>query len=266
MRIEPGSRVLLTGASRGIGRALAEALAARGAVVGLVARDEGALSALAAELPGSDHSVLACDVGDAAATKAAVDRFAAGTGGIDLAIANAGLARTGPFTQVPVEDVEEMTRVNWLGTVYTLHAALPHMLDQARGHVVVVSSGAAWRTFPWTGAYGATKGAQRLFAEALRHELSGTGVSLTTVFPGEIATTIHDHEPEAMPDWYRGGSEAESPDVLVGKIIDAVEQDRRAVYHPASLRVLGALHGISPRLADRVLRAMRGRSAAPRLD
>ncbi len=266
MRIEAGTRALITGASRGIGRALAEALAARGAVVGLVARDAEQLAELAAALPGHGHMALPADVGDAAAVRDAVERFAVEAGGIDIVIANAAVAHTGPFTGVPVERVEEMTRVNWLGTVWTIDAALPHMLDQARGHIVVVSSGAAMRTFPWTAAYGATKSAQRSFAEGLRHELSGTGVSLTTVYPGEIATTLHDHEPERMPDWYRGGPASASPADLAGKVLAAVERDRRAVYHPPSVRVLGALHGMSPRLADAALRVLRGRSAAPRRD
>ena len=84
-----------------------------------------------------------------------------------------------------------MVRVNVLGTLYTVKAALLHMLDGARGHIVVISSGAGLRAFPWGAVYGATKAADKNFAEALRHELSGTGVSVTTVYPGEIATDIH---------------------------------------------------------------------------
>ena len=103
-----------------------------------------------------------------------------------------------------------MSEVNWHGTLRTVHFGLPHLLDRANGHVVVVSSGAALRSFPWAAVYGGTKAAQRMFAEALRHELSGTGVSLTTVYPGEIATHLHDHEKDRMPDWYRGGPSAAS--------------------------------------------------------
>ena len=115
-------------------------------------------------------------------------RFIDEAGGLDLVVANAGIAHYGPFLAQDVEKIEAMTRVNWLGTVYTVEAALGHLVDRANGHIVIVSSGAGLRAFPWAAGYGATKAAQRGFAEALRHELSGSGVSVTTVFPGEIAT------------------------------------------------------------------------------
>jgi len=114
--------------------------------------------------------------------------------------------------------------------------------------------------------YGATKAAQRMFAEALRHELSGTGVSLTTVYPGEIATSLHDHEKDRMPAWYRGGPKAVPARKLADKILEAVEADARSLHHPPVVRVLGALHGLSPRAADALLRRLRGSTAAPRRD
>ena len=265
MRIDGSTRALVTGASRGIGRALAAALAGRGATVGLAARSQDEVEALAGELPG-EHVPLACDVSDRAAVEAAVAEFVDSAGGLDLVVANAGIARYGPFRETGVDAVEAMTAVNWLGTVYTVGAALPHLLDQARGHIVIVSSGAGHRSFPWAAGYGATKGAQRMFGEALRHELSGTGVSLTLVYPGEIATSLHDHEKERMPDWYRGGSDAAPPDALAEKVLAAVEDDARAVHFPPLVRLLGAAHGLSPRLSDRLLRTLRGATAAPRRD
>jgi short-subunit dehydrogenase len=252
MRIGPGTRALVTGASRGIGRALARALAARGAALGLVARDAEALERLAAEL--GAHA-LPADVGDRAAITAAVDAFAAG-GGLDLVVANAGIAHYGPFATTPLERAEQMTRVNWLGTLYTVHAALPHLRG---GHVVVVSSGAGLRAFPEAAAYGATKAAQRAFAEALRHELAGTGV--TTVFPGEIDTDLHAHELDRMPAWY--GAWKASPDRLAAAVIAAVEQDRRMLAYPRQVALLG-LNGLAPALTDRLLRRLRGAAAAPR--
>ena len=105
--------------------------------------------------------------------------FIAAAGGLDLVVANAGVATYGPFRDMDLATIERMTRVNWLGTVYTVHAALPHLLDRADGHILLVSSSAGHRSFPWAAVYGATKAAQRMFGEALRHELSGTGVSLT---------------------------------------------------------------------------------------
>jgi short-subunit dehydrogenase len=265
VEIGSGTRALITGASRGIGRSLAQALAGRGAKVGLVARSAGELEALAAELPG-EQVPLPCDVADAGSLREAVERFVEQAGGLELVVANAGIAHYGPFRETGVEAVERMTRVNWLGTVYTVDAALPHLLDRAHGHIVIVSSGAGHRSFPGAASYGATKAAQRGFGEALRHELAGTGVSLTMVFPGEIATSLHDHEQDRMPAWYRGGPDAARPEALADKVIAAVEADRRAVYHPPIVRLLGAVHGLSPKLADRILRALRGSTAAPRGD
>jgi NADP-dependent 3-hydroxy acid dehydrogenase YdfG len=265
MEIGEGTRALVTGASRGIGRALVEALAARGATVGLAARSTDELEALAATLPGAHH-VLACDVTDADAVAATVESFIAAAGGLDLVVANAGVATYGPFREMGLATIERMTRVNWLGTVYTVHAALPHLLDRAEGHIVLLSSGAAHRSFPWAAVYGATKAAQRMFGEALRHELSGTGVSLTLVYPGEVATALHDHEPDRLPDWHRGGAQAAGAGGLAARVIAAVEADERAVYYPPAVRALGVLHGLSPTLSDRVLRSLRGGTAAPRTD
>jgi short-subunit dehydrogenase len=261
MRVDASTRALVTGASRGIGRALCEALSERGATVGLAARGEGELSELAARLGERTH-VLPCDVGDAAAVMAAVDGFAAAAGGLDLVVANAGVAYYGRFNEQDPELHERMTRINWLGTVHTVRAALPHLLRAGRGHVVIVSSGAGLRAFPDAAVYGATKAAQRAFAEALRHELAGTGVSVTTVYPGEIATHLHDHEKATMPAWYHS-DDAANPAELAAATLDAIEHDRRSVAYPRQVRLL-ALNAVAPRAVDALLRRLRGTTAAPR--
>jgi NADP-dependent 3-hydroxy acid dehydrogenase YdfG len=261
MRIDASTRAFVTGGSRGIGRALTEALVARGAAVGVASRT--ADEALAREL--SPRAIaLACDVGDVASVRTAVDDFTAQAGGLDLVVANAGIAHYGPFATQDLADIEAMTRVNWLGTVYTVHAALGHLIDRAQGHIVVVSSGAGLRSFPGAAGYGATKAAQRGFAGALRHELSGTGIGVTTVFPGEIETGLHAHERDRLPDW-RGVGEEADPAGLARAVLAAVEADRRSVAYPRQVALLG-LDGLAPRLTDRILRRLRGRSAAPRAD
>jgi short-subunit dehydrogenase len=263
VRIEAGTRALITGASKGIGRATAEAFAGRGARVGLVARGAESLESLAREL-GHDALALPADVTDRDSIAAAVRRFVEEAGGIDVLIANAGIAHYAAFADQPLEDGERMVRVNVLGTIFTVHAALPFMLDRGLGHIVVVSSGAGLRAFPSAAVYGATKGAQRRFAEALRHELSGTGVSVTTVFPGEVATELHAHERERLPEW-RSNDEELPPERLAEAIVEGVEADRREVHVPRIVKLI-SLNDFAPRLVDFLLRRIRGDSAAPRRD
>jgi short-subunit dehydrogenase len=265
VQIGSGTRAVVTGASRGIGRAVAHVLAARGATVGLAARSTGELEALAAELPGAHHP-LTCDVALPASVATAVEEFAAVAGGLDLLVANAGIAHYEPIADQSLEHIEQMTQVNWLGTVYTVKAALPFLLEQGRGHIVVMSSGAGLRAFPGAAAYSATKAAQRMFAEALRHELAGSGVSLTTVYPGEIRTSLHAHEVTRMPEWYRGGPRAATPEALAKRVVAAVEHDRRDLHFRSLVKGMGMLNGLSPAAADRVLRRLRGPTAAPRRD
>jgi short-subunit dehydrogenase len=263
VQVIPGTRAFVTGASRGIGAALAQALAARGASVGLAARSTTELEGLAARLPGTNH-VLACDVASTDSVRDALARFDELAGGIDLLVANAGITHYGPYRDQPLELQLQMSEVNWHGTLRTVHHGLPYLLDRGRGHVVIVSSGAALRSFPSAAVYGGTKAAQRMFAEALRHELAGTGVSLTTVYPGEIATSLHEHEKDRMPAWYRGGPGAAPPAELAERIIAAIEADHRGVYYPGLVRLLQTLHNASPRASDALLRRLRGDSAAPR--
>ena len=262
MQIGSGTRALVTGASRGIGRAVAQALAERGAIVGLAARSTTDLEALARELPGAHHP-LTCDVALPASIATATEDFVTATGGLDLLVANAGIAHYEPLATQSLDKIELMTEVNWLGTVYTVKAALPFLLEGG-GHIVVMSSGAGLRGFPGAAAYSATKAAQRMFAEALRHELAGTGVSVTTVYPGEIRTSLHKHEDTQMPEWYRGGPSAPSPEALAARILTAIERDSRHLHYRSVVKHMGILNGLSPGIADRVLRRLRGETAAPR--
>lgn len=261
MQIGANTKALITGASKGIGRALAEDFARRGATVGMVARSEEELRAAAEPIGGVP---LPCDIADAEAIGRATAEFVEKAGGLNLVVANAGIARYAPFADQDLADAEQMVTINVLGTIYTARAGLDHMLTQGDGHIVVVSSGAGLRAFPGAAVYGATKAADRGFAEALRHELSGTGVSVTTVFPGEIATDLHTGRREHLPDWRK--SDDELPvEAAVDAVVAGIEADARNVYVPREVRLLG-LNGIAPRSVDRLLAALRGGSAAPRRD
>jgi short-subunit dehydrogenase len=262
VQLQPGMTAIVTGASRGIGRALAIQLASRGLRIGLLARNREALDETAETLPGDDHIVLAADVCKRGEVERAIERFAKRAEGVDVLAANAGIAHYGRFVETDVERAEEMVKVNVLGTIYAVHATLPLMLERQRGHIVVTSSGAGLRAFPEAAVYGATKAADRGFAEALRHELAGTGVSVTTVYPGEVATDLHAHERDILPDW-RSNDEELPPEQCASAIVEAIEADRRDVYVPRIVRLLG-LNGISPRLVDELLARIRGDSAAPR--
>ena len=242
MDLHPGTRVVVTGASRGIGATVADAFAARGCEVGRVSRS-GEISA---------------DVADPDSIARALDQF----GEIDVLVANAGIAHYLPFAEMPLETIDELTRVNWLGTAYSVRAALPGMLARRRGHIVIVSSGAGLRSFPGAAVYGATKAAQRGFGEALRHELKGTGVGLTMVYPGQIRSTLHDHEKERLPKWYRLERSVD-PAPLAEAIVHAVDVNAREVFHPRNVRLLRVFHGLHPGLADAMLRRLMGSSAAP---
>jgi short-subunit dehydrogenase len=259
VQIEAGTRVLITGASRGLGRALAEAFAWRGATLGLVARTESDLHVLVDELPDADHKILIADVGDRRQMAAAVEAF----GDIDVVVANAGVARYLNFPELPLEEAERMTNVNWLGTLYTVKPALTRMIERGSGSVVVVSSAAGLRAFPQASVYGGTNAAQLVWARALRHELDGTGVDVTIVMPGELETHLHDHQRDELPEW-RQDKYAMPARPLAERIVKAVEKADPEVYYPGSIRALRFFQGVSPMIADRLLRLMRGKAAAPR--
>ena len=260
MEIGPQTKALVTGASLGIGRATAAALVARGATVGLVSRGAERLEKLAAEL-GDQAIAVPADVADREGIEAATASYVERSGGLDLLVANAGVARYAPFFEQDPADAELMVQTNVMGTINTVRAGMAPMLDRGRGHIVVISSGAALRAFPWAAVYGATKAANKGFAEALRHELSGTGVSLSTVFPGEVATELH-AEAEQLPDW-RDSEGAIGPEEVAAAVLEAVEEDRREVHVPRQVRLL-AINDVAPGLLDRMLAAIRGGSAAPR--
>ncbi len=242
MEVGTQTRVLVTGGSRGIGAAIADAFEARGCTVGRVSRSGDP----------------AGDVADRESIGSAIEEF----GPVDVLVANAGIAHYLPFADMPLETVDRLTNVNWLGTVHTVKAALPGLIERGRGHIAIVSSGAGIRSFPGAAVYGATKAAQRGFGEALGHELKGTGVGLTMVYPGQIRSALHDHEKERMPDWYKL-DRAVPAEPLAAALVEAVEKGRREVFYPGSVRLLRIAHGLRPRLADAMLRRIMDRSAAP---
>jgi len=172
---------LVTGASGGIGAAVARSLAEQGVRLGLASRSGGDL--------GIDGSIAApCDVRDPAAVGAFVEQIVARFGRLDIVIANAGVGAYGPFLELDPGSLEEMLDTNVKGTIYTIRAALPHLLESDRADIVTVASEAGRRGLPFEAVYSASKFAQVGFTRALDHELRPQGVRCTNVCPGGVAT------------------------------------------------------------------------------
>jgi NADP-dependent 3-hydroxy acid dehydrogenase YdfG len=176
-----GRTALITGASRGVGAAIARAFAAQGAQVALLSRSGDDLG-----LPGALG--VPCDVTDRAAVfgavEAAVERF----GRLDCVVANAGVGMYGPFLELAPEHLEAMIDINLKGTLYTAAATLPHLIAAGGGDFVSLASVAGLRAFPGEAVYNASKFGQLGFTRALDHELREHGVRATNVCPGGVAT------------------------------------------------------------------------------
>lgn len=192
-------RVIITGASSGIGAALARCYAARGATLGLIARREQALRELAGALPSLTFT-YPLDVTDAGALRQAARDFIDRAGVPDLVIANAGIS-VGTLTQeasdLPV--FERIMAVNVLGLVNTFAPFIAPMRRAGGGTLAGIASVAGIRGLPGSGAYSASKAAAITYLEALRGELRDSGIRVATVLPGYVATPMTEHNPYPMP-------------------------------------------------------------------
>lgn len=176
-----GRVAMVTGASRGIGAAIARTLAAEGVRLGLGSRSGDDLG-----IAGS--VALPCDVRDAAALARLADETAARFGRLDILVINAGVGAYGPFLDLPAEQLEEMIDVNVKGALYSVRAALPHLLKSDASDIVTIASEAGRRGLPFEATYCASKFAQVGLTRALDHELREQGVRCTNVCPGGVST------------------------------------------------------------------------------
>ena len=193
-----GSRIVVTGASRGIGAELARRLAADGARLALVARSRDALTALAGEL-GAEPVV--CDVADPAQIERAAARIETLAGGApDVVVNNAGVFSITAAHKTSVELFRRTLDVNLLAPFAFVHAFLPGMRARGSGHLVTLGSVADRNIFPGNAAYSASKYGLRALHEVLRAELRGTGVRATLVSPGPVDTELWDPiDPDSRP-------------------------------------------------------------------
>jgi short-subunit dehydrogenase len=196
-----GQTAVITGASSGIGWALAKELAVQGCKVGLVARRAEQLAALAGEIEAAGGVAVwaAGDVANRAEVQAAVEAVRQKLGPIDLLIANAGVGAPTTIDPVNVSDVEKMFQVNVLGVVYSVAAVLPEMLARGRGHLAAVSSLAAYKGLPGESGYCASKAAVNSYMEGLRIQLRSRGIRVTTLCPGFVKTAMTEVNQFKMP-------------------------------------------------------------------
>ena len=260
--------VVITGASSGIGRSVAERLAGRGAKLVLAARRSERLESISASL-GGGHLCVRTDVSDPAQCqhliRASVERF----GRIDTLVCNAGYGLIRPVADTSAEDILRLVRTNLIGTTECSRAALRWMPSQQfreglRGQIVVVSSAAARRGLPDFGAYTATKAAQLSVAEAMRVELRGTGIAVTTVHPVTTDTEFFRAAirlSRARPPRRRGIEAFQSADAVAASITRAIERPRPEVWPHRRFRLLMGLAVFAPRVADSIVAERRRRQS-----
>ena len=244
-----GQAVLITGAARGIGAELARRAAGRGARVALVGLEPDLLATLADEL-GPEHLWVECDVTDADALAAAVRRTVDTFGGLDVVVANAGLA---PLTTVATSSAHALARtieVNLIGAMLTAHAALPEIAKR-QGHILLISSAAAFTVLPGMSAYCASKAGLERFGDALRLEVAHRGVTVASAHPTWIDTDMVRDTEAALPTFRETRSRLPGPlgaftsvEACAQALLDNLETRRRRVFVPGSVGVVSALRQV----------------------
>jgi len=240
--------VLITGASSGIGRALALELGRRGARLGLTARRAEELLRLSEEVEraGGEALALPADVRDAAAMKEAAGRVRERWGRVDVLVANAGMSSTTAGTSLNAGEVGDVIAINVLGVVNSVAAVLPAMLERGSGHLVAISSLASYRGMPKSGAYSASKAAVSTFFESLRVDLRRSNIDVTTIHPGFVRTPMTAGRKKKLPFLLE-------PEDAARRIVRAVERRARTYAFPWQLASLvRVIRHIPGRLYDRL--------------
>ena len=256
-----GKRVLVTGASRGIGEAVAIAFANAGSRVALVARSEGPLKELATRLGGTAHPV---DLSDPDAVDGLIERIEADGGPIDVLVNNAGLDMAGDFVTMDPRDLEQIFRVNLVTPVQLTRQVLPLMLARGGGHIVNMSSMAGNATFPGLTAYSSTKAALTHFTSGLRADLKGKPIGTTVVELGPIPTDMRDHVFEYKPtaDSFKRSYRVQllvdvSKETVANDVVVAVRKNRRHVRHPKRAVLFPLLSEAPRRMVELLLTGVR---------
>jgi short-subunit dehydrogenase len=234
----PTGVTVITGASEGIGRSLGIELARRGEAVVLLARRKPLLDETVVEIAkaGGRALAVACDVTDRDAVRAAVAQVEQSFGPIERVIANAGGGKRAPGAQLDTAAIDATMRLNYLGAVHIVEAALPFMLGRGRGHLVFMSSLAALLGLPGAAGYSAAKAAVARLGESLQIDLAPRGIDVTLLYPGFVDKgNKKKRKPLSM-----------SLPRMTEKTVKAILARRRCYIYPASLRILLALIRLLP--------------------
>jgi short-subunit dehydrogenase len=251
-----GRSALLTGATGGLGRAIAGALAGRGAKLVLSARSREALDELAAELPGGGHRVLPADL----AEPGAAEELAAEAGGVDVLIANAGVQGGGLMSELTPDQVTRALRVNLEAPMLMARALYPAMVERGSGHLVFVSSLSGKVASPRTSLYSATKFGLRGFALGLRMDLGPQGVGVSLVSPGFVREAGMFAKAGAKPP---PGMGTITPERVAADTVKAIERDKvEVVPAPPQLRAMSHFALAAPGVAVRAQSGSVGQKAA----
>ena len=251
-----GRNVLLTGATGGLGRAMAKALAARGATLLLSARKADALEAFAAELPGEGHRVFPSDL----AEPGAAEQLAAEAGEVDVLVANAGLPGAGLLSDFTPEQLKRALRVNLEAPMLMAQALFPAMLEHGSGHLVFISSLSGKAPSPRTAIYNATKFGLRGFALALRADLGPKGIGVSLVSPGFIREAGMFADAGAKPP---PGMGTGTPEQVGAAVVKAIEHDKAEIaVAPVQQRFLAHFALASPGIAVKTQSGSAGQKAA----
>lgn len=244
-----GATALLTGATGGLGRAIATALADRGATLVLSGRNAEALEQLAGELPGSGHLTVPADLAQAGAAS----KLVADAGEVDVLVANAGLPGTGLVTDYSEEQIERLLRVNLEAPIRMARELAPRMIERGSGHMVFVASLSGKAASPRGSLYSATKFGLRGFALGLRADMAPAGVGVSIVSPGFVRKAGMFAESRAKPP---PGLGTTTPDRVGTAVVRAIEANKLEVaVAPIQQRVMAHFALATPGIA---LRAQSG--------
>jgi len=248
--------VAITGASAGIGRALAIRLARDGASVAICARRRERLDGVAAEIiqAGGTSLPMVADVSRDSEMQAFVDQTVSRWGQLDVMVCNAGYGVYGAIDQIAPEKMQAMMEVNYLGTFNAARAALPVFRRQHHGHFVIISSIVGKRGVPYVGGYAATKFAQVGLAECLRAEFVGSGIHVTVVYP--ISTESEFHEVMVQHSGYatRARGPRQPAERVANAIARAIEHPVPEVYPYRISKALAVVNSIAPGICDRIVK------------